>query len=411
MATKMSQAELGVLDPETYANGNPETFGLPLDAYKYLREEEPVCLHKFEDPLLAPELYVVSRHEDIETIDRDSETYAADRDPVNFWAFAPIGNAVGAPAMLTQDGEEHRETRRIVSRAFTPKKIKDLEERFREYAIAVIEPALEKDEPFNFIDDIAHLMPMQALGDVLGVPEDDRPKFFNWVDQFAAPFDTRITPSFEDVGKAIMGLFEYAIELEQLRRDSPGDDVMSRLAEANLPEGEVRGNVVLLASGAAESTRTTLGHGMHELLRRPDQMAWLRERADDIPLTVAQEMVRISAPFTHLCRTVTKPTELRGVELKEGDRVAMLFAAGNFDDDVFENPNDFDLSRSPNPHLSFGRGPHSCLGKHVAALEIKILLEELLQRTKDIKPAGPISYIKDAYSRGVYELPVTMTRA
>lgn len=411
MATKMSQAELGVLDPETYANGNPETFGLPLDAYKYLREEEPVCLHKFEDPLLAPELYVVSRHEDIETIDRDSETYAADRDPVNFWAFAPIGNAVGAPAMLTQDGEAHRETRRIVSRAFTPKKIKDLEERFREYAIAVIEPALEKDEPFNFIDDIAHLMPMQALGDVLGVPEDDRPKFFNWVDQFAAPFDTRITPSFEDVGKAIMGLFEYAIELEQLRRDSPGDDVMSRLAEANLPEGEVRGNVVLLASGAAESTRTTLGHGMHELLRRPDQMAWLRERADDIPLTVAQEMVRISAPFTHLCRTVTKPTELRGVELKEGDRVAMLFAAGNFDDDVFENPNDFDLSRSPNPHLSFGRGPHSCLGKHVAALEIKILLEELLQRTKDIKPAGPISYIKDAYSRGVYELPVTMTRA
>lgn len=411
MATKMSQAELGVLDPETYANGNPETFGLPLEAYKYLREEEPVCLHKFEDPLLAPELYVVSRHEDIETVDRDSETYAADRDPVNFWAFAPIGNAVGAPAMLTQDGEEHRETRRIVSRAFTPKKIKDLEERFREYAIAVIEPALEKDEPFNFIDDIAHLMPMQALGDVLGVPEEDRPKFFNWVDQFAAPFDTRITPSFEDVGKAIMGLFEYAIELEQLRRDSPGDDVMSRLAEANLPEGEVRGNVVLLASGAAESTRTTLGHGMHELLRRPDQMAWLRERADDIPLTVAQEMVRISAPFTHLCRTVTKPTELRGVELKEGDRVAMLFAAGNFDDDVFENPNDFDLSRSPNPHLSFGRGPHSCLGKHVAALEIKILLEELLQRTKDIKPAGPISYIKDAYSRGVYELPVTMTRA
>jgi cholest-4-en-3-one 26-monooxygenase len=411
MATKMSQAELGVLDPETYANGNPETFGLPLEAYKYLREEEPVCLHRFEDPLLAPELYVVSRHEDIETVDRDSETYAADRDPVNFWAFAPIGNAVGAPAMLTQDGEEHRETRRIVSRAFTPKKIKDLEERFREYAIAVIEPALEKDEPFNFIDDIAHLMPMQALGDVLGVPEDDRPKFFNWVDQFAAPFDTRITPSFEDVGKAIMGLFEYAIELEQLRRDSPGDDVMSRLAEANLPEGEVRGNVVLLASGAAESTRTTLGHGMHELLRRPDQMAWLRERADDIPLTVAQEMVRISAPFTHLCRTVTKPTELRGVELKEGDRVAMLFAAGNFDEDAFDNPNDFDLSRSPNPHLSFGRGPHSCLGKHVAALEIKILLEELLQRTKDIKPAGPISYIKDAYSRGVYELPVTMTRA
>lgn len=178
-----------------------------------------------------------------------------------------------------------------------------------------------------------------------------------------------------------------------------------------MSEGEVKGNVALLASGAAESTRTSLGHGLHELMRRPDQMAWLRERADDIPMTVAQEIVRISSPFTHLCRTVTKDVELHGVELHEGDNVAMLFAAGNFDPDAFDDPNEFDVSRSPNPHLSFGRGPHSCLGKHVAALEIKVLLEELLQRTTDIQPAGPISYIRDAYSRGVYELPVTMTTA
>src|SRR5436190_436107 len=137
MATKMTQSELGVLDPETYANGNPDTFGLPLDAYKYLREEEPVCLHKFEDPLLLD-------------------------------------------------------------------------------AVEVVEAALAKDGPINFIDEIAHVMPMQALGDVLGVPEEDRPKFFHWVDQFAAPFDTRITPSFEHVGMAIMGLYEYAPVLHEL---------------------------------------------------------------------------------------------------------------------------------------------------------------------------------------------------
>jgi cholest-4-en-3-one 26-monooxygenase len=175
MATKMTQAELGVFDPDTYANGDPTTFGLPLEAYKYLREEEPVCRHTFDDPLLVPELYVVSRHEDIEMVDRDSETFATGVNSVNFWAFAPLGDAVGAPAMLTQDGEKHRETRRIVSRAFTPKMVKGLEEKFRAYAIAVIEPALAKDEPFNFIDDIGHLMPMQALGDVLGVPEEVRP--------------------------------------------------------------------------------------------------------------------------------------------------------------------------------------------------------------------------------------------
>jgi cholest-4-en-3-one 26-monooxygenase len=122
-------------------------------------------------------------------------------------------------------------------------------------------------------------------------------------------------------------------------------------------------------------------------------------------------MVRISTPFTHLCRYVKKETELHGVELKPGDYVAMMFAAGNFDPDAFDSPEEFDPQRSPNAHLSFGRGPHSCLGKHVAALEIKILLEELLQRTSKIEQVGPISYIRDAYSRGVYGLPVQLTRA
>jgi cholest-4-en-3-one 26-monooxygenase len=410
--SSITRADLAVLDPETYANGDPTTFGLPLDQYRYLREEEPCCLHEFEDPLLLDKVWVISRYEDIQRVDRDWETFSAAKGPVNFWAFAPIGEAIGAPAMLTLDGDAHREVRKVVSRAFTPKLVADLEERFREYARAVIEPALGKGEPFNFIDEIAHVMPMQALGDVLGVPEDDRPQFFNWVDQFAAPFDTRITPSFEDVGKAIMGLFEYSLKLEAEKRENPGEDVMSKIAEAHMSEGEIKGNVALLASGAAESTRTSLGHGMHELMRNPEQMAWLRERADDIPLTVAQEIVRISSPFTHLVRFATKDTEIAGQEVKEGEPVAMLFAAGNFDESAFdEDPAVFDLSREKNPHLSFGRGPHSCLGKHVAALEIKVLLEELLQATKEIKPAGEISYIRDAYSRGVYELPVELVPA
>ena len=124
-----------------------------------------------------------------------------------------------------------------------------------------------------------------------------------------------------------------------------------------------------------------------------------------------QEMVRIASPFTHLVRTATRDHELHGKQIKEGDIVAMLFAAGNFDERVFHNPNEFDLGRIENPHVSFGRGAHKCLGQHVAALEMKILFEELFQRTSDIRPAGPINYVRDAYSRGVYELPVTVTPA
>ena len=146
-------------------------------------------------------------------------------------------------------------------------------------------------------------------------------------------------------------------------------------------------------------------------MRDPDQMAWLRAHAGDIPDTALQEIVRIATPFLHFVRTVTTDVELHGQPICSGERVCILIGAGNFDPTAFTDPDRFDLSRNPNRHLSWGRGPHTCLGKHVAALEMKLLLEELLQRTKDILPAGEISYVRDVFTRGVYELPVTVTPA
>jgi cytochrome P450 len=409
-----AKPHISVLDAETYANGDPTTFGLPLDQYKYLRDEEPCYLHEFNDPMLIDRAWIVSRHADIWAVDRNSELYAADRGFVNMWKVTPLDPRVGGkPAMLTMDGDKHRSQRGVMSKAFTPRMVKHLEDKFREYAVDIVDAALEKGT-FNFVTDIGHTMPMEALGDVLGVPRGDRAKFFEWVDTFAAPFDTRITPSFEYVMNAIMNLLNYAVELGEVKRQDPGDDVITQLVQAGpevISEDELMGNVALLASGAAESTRTALSHGMHELMHNPEQMAWLRERAEDIPDTAIQEIVRIASPFTHLVRTATGDHELHGRQIKEGDIVLMLFAAGNFDERAFEEPNTFNLARENNPHLSFGRGPHQCLGKHVASLEMKILLEELLKRTKDITPAGDIEYVRDAYSRGVYQLPVTITAA
>jgi cytochrome P450 len=407
--------ELHVLDADTYANGDPTTFGLPLDQYAWLQDNDPCHLQEFNDPILIDRAWVVSRHADIWEIDRNSELYAADEGLVNMWQVTPIDpKAGGMPAMLTMDGEDHKRNRGVMNRGFTPKVVHKYEEKFREYAVRIVDRALEKGT-FNFVHDIAHLMPMEALGDVLGVPKDDREKFFAWVDTFAAPFDTRITPSFEHVMEAIGNLMIYSTELSELRRKEPGDDVISKMVQAgedgDMSEEEIMGNVALLASGAAESTRTSLSHGMHELMRRPDQMAWLRERQTDIPATAIQEMVRIASPFTHLVRKARHEHELHGKQIQQGDVVLMLFAAGNFDPRAFDDPRAFNLARDPNLHLSFGRGAHTCLGKHVASLEMKILLEELLQRTKSIEPAGDISYVRDAYSRGVYELPVTVTPA
>ena len=418
----LSLEDIKVFDPDTYANGDPTTFGLPLDQYKYLREHAPCYKQTFDDPLLVEETWVVSRHADIEAVDRDPELWSAGMGGVNIWKVVPLQPkhiadeiGFGKPAMLVMDGDDHRRNRGTVSRAFTPAALKNLEPRFRQYAKTVVDDALSKDGPFDFIEVVAHAMPMEALGDVLGVPKEDRPKFFNWVDKFASPYDTRVAGDLQAVLQAMLDMLAYAPELAEIRRNDPGDDVMSKIVSAvdadRLTIDEIQGNVALLASGAAESTRTTLGHAMHELMRDPDQMAWIRSKADDIPATAAQEMVRIACPFTHLSRTATRDIEFLGQEIKAGDKMAMLFAAGNFDDSVFDEPSRFDLSRDPNPHLSFGRGPHSCLGKHIAALEIKILLEELLQRTKAIEPAGEVDYSRDNYSRGVYELPVTVTPA
>jgi cholest-4-en-3-one 26-monooxygenase len=410
----VTKPEINVLDAETYANGDPTTFGLPLDQYTWLRDNEPCYLMEFDDPMLIDRAWVVSRNADIWTVDRNSELYSTARGGVNMWRVTPLdADAGGKPAMLTMDGAKHREQRGVMSKAFTPHMVRTLEDKFREYAVNIVDSALEKGT-FNFVTDIGHAMPMEALGDVLGVPNGDREKFFAWVDTFAAPFDTRITPSFEYVFNAIMELFNYAVELGELKRREPGDDVITQLVQAGaevISEDELMGNVALLASGAAESTRTALSHGMHELMRNPEQMAYLRAHAVDIPSTAIQEIIRIATPFTHLVRTATADHELHGKQIKDGDKVLMLFAAGNFDERAFDDPNTFDLSREKNPHVSFGRGPHQCLGKHVASLEMKILLEELLRRTKDITAAGEISYVRDAYSRGVYELPITITPA
>jgi cholest-4-en-3-one 26-monooxygenase len=398
-----------VFDPDVYGGGDPATFGLPLDMYARMREDHPCFLLKMDDPLLIDEVWIVSRWEDIDAIDRDMDTYATNINLPLIWKYAPL-DPVNLPGLLVQDGDIHRERRAILGKAFRPASMARLESRFRKYAADVVDAAVAKGT-FDFVRDIAHSMPVQALGDVLGVPEEDRPKFFGWVDTFASPNDPRVAPSFEKVGQALTELWQYGLAKVSEKRANPTDDVMSRLAEIDMPDPEIQGNVALFASGAAETTRADLCHGMHELMRNPEQMAWLREHQDGIPASAAQEFVRVGNAIIALVRTTTKDVELHGQEIKQGERVAMLFPAGNFDPAAFEDPNTFDLSRDPNPHLGFGRGPHSCLGKHVAALEIKILLEELLRRTKEIRPAGDIDYVRDNYARGVYSLPVTVTPA
>ncbi len=411
----IAAARAALFDPDVFKHGDPAKFGLPLDAYAVLREHDPCFLQEFDNPMLRERAWVVTRHEDVSAIDRDAESWSFAGGPFLLrFPFLDLAHPLGKPSLLTTDQPDAGRQRSTMNRGFTPARVAQLEERFRRYAREIVDEALEVGT-FNFVRQVAHTMPMEALGDVLGVPAEDRERFFGWVDTLASPFDERVTPSLEVALAANQALMDYAMELGGKRREGGESDVISELARANaagrISDAELAGNVGVLASGAAESTRSALSHGMHQLLRKPEQMAWLRERASDVPLSAVHEMVRISTPFAQFARFATRDTELHGQSIHKGDCVLIHMASANFDPAAIDRPDELDLARDPGLHVSFGRGPHACLGKHVAALEMKVLLEELLRRTKEIVPAGPMSYGRCFITRPVFDLPVTLVPA
>ncbi|WP_236977070.1 MULTISPECIES: cytochrome P450 [Mycobacterium] len=395
-----------------YAKGDPAQNGLPLDAMDRMRVEAPCYRQRLDDPMMVNEIWVLTRHEDIDRVSRDPATFSSRRGlTARLWT--PFETELGGkPAMIGLDGQDHLRNRRVVTKAFTPNVVKHFEAEFRVMCRRIVKKALQKGT-FNFVEEIAVEMPLHAICELMGVPEKDRRTFLSWVNAYAVPTDPDYAPSPEAALGAVAAIWQYALELAEHRRTQPGEDLMSKIVRARdeetLDDDELQGLVLLLAGGGADTTRNAFSHGMHALIRNPEQMAWLRERADDIPLSAVQEIVRWATPVIHIARTATTDTEIAGQPVAAGERVAMLLPGANFDPTVIEDPRTFDLSREPNRHLSFGMGPHACIGRHIAALEIKLLFEELLRETAVIEMAGEIGYVRDNFLRGVHSLPIKVS--
>ena len=401
-----------VLSPEVYAKGDPAQNGLPLEAMDRMRDEARCYRHRLDDPMMVDEIWVLTRHQDIDQVSRDAATFSSRRGlTARLWTPFEV-ELGGKPAMIGLDGQDHLRNRRVVSKAFTPNVVKHFEAEFRVMCQRIVQKALAKGT-FNFVEQIAVEMPLNAICGLMGVPEKDRRTFLSWVNAYAVPTDPDYAPSPEAALGAVAGIWQYALELAEHRRTQPGEDLMSKIVQARdeetLDDEELQGFVLLLAGGGADTTRNAFSHGLHALIRNPEQMAWLRERADDIPASAIQEIVRWATPVIHIARTATVDTEIAGQPVAAGERVAMLLPGANFDPAVIDDPRAFDLSRDPNRHLSFGMGPHACIGRHIAALEIKLLFEELLRDTSTIEMAGEIGYVRDNFLRGVHSLPVKVS--
>lgn len=314
--------------------------------------------------------------------------------------------------MLNMDPPEHTRVRQIVQRGFTPRAIRSLESALRDRAHRIVDTALAASrgrDSFDFVTNIAVELPLQAIAELIGVPQEDRTKIFDWSNKMAAYDDPEYALTEEISAEAAMEIVSYAMNLAAARKECPAKDIVSTLVaaegEGNLLADEFGFFVILLAVAGNETTRNAISHGMHAFLTHPDQWElYKRER----PETAAEEIVRWATPVVSFQRTAVQDTELGGQKIKAGDRVGLFYSSANNDPELFDEPERFDILRDPNPHLGFGGGgPHFCLGKSLAVLEINLIFNAIADALPNLTLAGDPRRLRSAWLNGIKELQVT----
>jgi cholest-4-en-3-one 26-monooxygenase len=356
--------------------------------------------------------WVVTKHADVMAVSRDSNLFSS-WDNTAIIRRPPDGGVDGGLdgqrlILLNIDPPHHTKLRGIVSRGFTPRAIGSLRAALTARAERIVAEALAGGTG-DFVTDVACELPLQAIAELLGVPQEDRRKIFDWSNQMIGADDPDYTG---DAMEAATGLLMYAMTLAEDRRDAPRDDIVTKLMNAQVDGGELSADefgffVLLLAVAGNETTRNAISHGMAALLDTPGQWELFREQR---PETAADEIVRWATPVTVFQRTARADTILGGQEIKAGQRVGLFYRSANFDEDVFDHPEQFDVLRSPNPHLGFGgSGAHFCLGANLARLEIEIMFNAIADGMPSIRRAGAAERLRSGWLNGIKRMPVTYT--
>ncbi|MEU6392124.1 cytochrome P450 [Streptomyces sp. NPDC046939] len=316
--------------------------------------------------------------------------------------------------MLNMDPPEHTRVRQIVQRGFTPRAVRSLEDALRTRARDIVASARRRAGPdgtFDFVTDVAVELPLQAIAELIGIAQEDRARVFDWSNKMVAYDDPEYAITEEIGAEAAMEIVGYAMNLAAERKRCPAKDIVSQLVaaedEGNLSSDEFGFFVILLAVAGNETTRNAITHGMHAFLTHPDQWELYKERR---PATTAEEIVRWATPVVSFQRTAVRDTELGGRKIAAGDRLGLFYSSANHDPEVFEDPDVFDITRDPNPHLGFGGGgPHFCLGKSLAVQEIDLIFQAVADAMPGLRLAGDPRRLRAAWLNGVKELKVAIT--
>jgi cytochrome P450 len=386
--------QVDLTDPELYRNGFPH------ELFVGLRGHGAVLRHPEARVPNAPdgiEFWAVIGHPEVQRVNRDWETFSAVDGP----SVGPTRPARRGHTLVASDPPSHTRLRRLVSTGFTPRMIARLDDLVVRRTREVLDAAAARGE-CDFVRDVAYQVPMHLIADIVGIPESDRPWVFAATDTMmrAADPQSGLTP--DDRARAERELFEYARRLGADKRDRPDDDVWSLLAVAEidddgggrsrLSELELDMFFLILSIAGSETTRNAISQGLVALLEHPDQLAALR--ADRSLLdTATDEVIRWASPVTSFGRTATTDVELDGCAVRAGDRLTMWFPSANRDERAFADPFRFDVTRSPNHHVSFGGGGvHYCLGAHLARREVRTVLDQLLTRFATLEVTGPLAW-------------------
>jgi cholest-4-en-3-one 26-monooxygenase len=400
----MRLADIDLFNPDVYQQG-----GVPHEALRFLRAEAPVFFHKEPG---GPGFYAITKYEDLITVSKDPHTFSSARGGTNIQDYPPEELSTIQMLMLNMDPPQHNKFRKLARAGFTPRMVALMEPRIREAARSIVDRIADKGS-CDFVRTISAELPLAVIADLLGVPEADRDKIFDWSNRLIGFDDPEFQTSLADGKMAAMEMWMYANSLAEGRKGKDGEDLVTVLINAEiegerLSEMEFDAFFLLLSVAGNETTRNLISGGMLALFEHPEQRARIAADPSLIPSAV-EEMLRWVSPVNYFRRTVTADTEIRGQKLKPGDKVAMYYGSANRDEDIFPNSMTFDVGRTPNEHLAFGTGQHFCLGTSLARLEIKIVFEEIFRRLPDLKLAGPVRRLRSNFINGVKSIPVEFT--
>jgi len=399
--------DINLVDPDSYERAGP-----PHEQFAWLREHAPVFWHADGGAPGWPGFWAVTRLEDIAHMSRHPEIFSSAQRTALFREYPEQMVDRLRQVMLYMDPPQHTPYRSLVNRGFTPRMIGLLEEHITSICGSLLDEVAQQGEA-DFVSDIASPLPSHVICELVGAPLEDREHLYELSKRVIGVDDPEVG-SLADGVQAVAELCAYAAELAARRRDQPADDIITKLLQADeagqeLTSAEFELFFALLAVAGNETTRNAASGGLLAFFDHPEQ--WQRLLADPglIP-TAAEEIVRWVSPVNLFRRTAMRDTELAGHKIAEGDKVVMFYTSANRDEDVFASPQEFDISRDPNPHVGFGGGgPHFCLGRHLAALELRILLRAVAERMPDIAADGEATRLRSTFVNGIKHLPVRFT--